>query len=525
MKKQRRITKIIAFSIAAILIGAMVGCGGDSGKSASGTSIRTAAGSDTLIIAFPVDPMTLDPNDNNFQMSHALKRNIYEPLVTIDNDNKIQPCLAESWEYTDDTTLILHLRKGVQFHNGEELKASDVVFTLNRVKDMPSAKLAVEKMDFDKTEAVDDYTVKVVTKVPFPAQIRYFEWPLTCIINQKAFEESGGDFTKAPIGTGAYKLKEWVSGDRIELEAFDEYWQEGKPELKNVILRMITEPANRSIELESGGVDIAYEIPASDIPRLDADPNINVVRSLSLNTNYLAMNCEKTPLNDVKVRKAIAYALDTPSAVQTAYKGTGIPAQGFFTPSIEGFNPNVKLISHDVDKAKELLTEAGYPNGFDITLTTDTTRERADIAEIFQNQLAQAGIRVTIQQMEQGAMVAAYERSEHELLIVGFTGTTGEASRALGFFQKDNPVQSVWRWYNDDFSNLVDEASVTMDEQKRTELYQKAQDIMVEEYPVVPILHREILNAERSYVQDFENNRTFESHTLKDVHFASPEQQ
>ena len=524
MKKHLKTNVCIAIGLAITFLFTMTGCGSnnDSAEGEKSGSIKTAGGADEIVVAFPTDPMTLDPNDNNFQMSHAIKRNIYEPLVTIDNNNEIQPCLAESWEYTDDTTLMLYLRKGVKFHNGEEMKAGDVVFTLNRVKDMPAAKLAVEKVDFEKTEAVDDYIVKVVTKTPFPAQIRYFEWPLTCIFSQKAYEESGGDFLKSPIGTGPYKLKQWVSGDRIELEAFDGYWEEGKPEMKKVVFRLITEPANRSIELESGGVDLAYEIPAADIPRLDEDPDIDVVRSLCLNTNYLAMNCEKAPLDNPTVRKAIAYALDMPSAVKTAYKDTGVAAEGFFTPSIEGYNPNVKLISTDIEKSKALLAEAGYPNGFDITLTCDTTRERADIAEIFQNQLAQVGIRVTLQQMEQGAMVAAYERSEHELLIVGFTGTTGEASRALGFFQKENPVQSVWRWYHDEFTDLVNEASTTMDTEKRIALYQQAQEIMADEYPVVPILHREILNAKRSYVQGFENNRTFESHLLKNVHFEAP---
>ena len=525
MKKSLMFRKIVTVLLTTVLLITAPGCsqGGPSAStstsSGSSSSVKSAAGQDTLVVGIITDPLTLDPNDNNMQASHTVKRNIYEPLVTIDDDNNVVPCLAESWEYEDDYTLVFHLRKGVLFHNGEELKASDVIFTLNRIREMGAAKLAVEKVDFEKTAAVDDYTVKVVTTKPFAAQIKYFEWPLTCIFNEKAYKESEGDFLKAPIGTGPYKLKQWISGDRIELVANEDYWEEGKPKIKNVIMRLITESANRSMELESGGIDIAYEIPASDIPRLEENPDTDVVRSLCLNTNYIAINNSKKPFDDARVRKAIAYAVDVEKAVKSAYKGTGLVAEGFFTPTVEGFNNNVELIKYNLEKAKELLAEAGYPDGFKTTIMTDNTQERIDIATIFQSQLAAVGIDVEIVQLEQGAMVAAYERSQHDLLTVGFTSTTGEASRALGFFHKDNPVQSVWRWYNDEFSDLVDKASATMDLEERVKLYQQAQEIMLEEYPVIPTLHREILNAKRSYVKGFNNNRTFESHILKDVYF------
>jgi peptide/nickel transport system substrate-binding protein len=475
---------------------------------------------DHLTVAVPIDPSNFDPNDNSLQMIHAMKRQLYEPLVSRDYQGKLQPQLAESWEYENDTTIVFHIRKGVKFHNGEELKTSDVLFSLKRMNTIPAAKPAVANIDFDKTSIVDDYTIKVITKGVYLPQLAYLEWPLTSIFSEKSFNESGGNFTKAPIGTGPFKLKSYVSGDRYEFEAFKDYWDKGFPKCKTLTMRVIGEAANRTIELESGGVDIIYEAPASDIARLTKNPDTKVYRDPSMNTNYIIIRTDHKPFNDVRVRQAIAYAIDRESAVKTAYKGCGVPAIGYCGPNVEGFAKDVVPYEYNIEKAKALLAEAGYPNGFETTFHTDTTRERVDIAEIFQNQLSKVGIKCKTIAMEQVSYQAMFGRGEHNMMLYGLTCTTGEGDKAFRWFHSQHPLgQALCAWKNPAFDKLIDDAAKTLDVTKRMELYKQAQQVLKDECIIIPTLHREILSAARSNVKGFENNITFEAPSLKTVYF------
>jgi len=473
-----------------------------------------------LIVALPSDPANFDPNDNSIQMVHAMKRQIYEPLLMRDYEGNLQPLLAESWEFEDDKTIIFHLRKGVKFHNGDELKASDVIFSLKRVAEVPAAKAAVNMIDFEKSMAVDDYTVKIVTKDIYVPQLAYLEWPLTSIFCERAYKESGGDFTKAPIGTGPYKLTSYISGDSYEFEAFKDYWDTGLPYCKKLTMRVITEAANRTIELESGGVDIIYEAPSTDISRLEKNEEITVYRDASMNTNYLLIRTDHKPFDDVRVRQAVAYALDTKTAVKTAYKGTGVPAVGYISPNIEGFAEDVVPYEHNIEKAKELLAQAGYPDGFETTFHTDTTRERVDISEIFQNQLAKVGIKCKVIAMEPVAYQAMFAQGEHNIMLYGLTTTTGEGDKALRWFHSGHTTgQYFVNWKNAEYDKIIDEAAKTLDVDKRLDLYKQAQQMLKDNCVVIPTLHREILTAARSNVKGFQNNITFESPSLKTVYF------
>ena len=175
---------------------------------------------DTLTVVISQDPDGFDPNANTNFAPHQVKSQIYETLVRLDENNEVQPCLAESWEYEDDQTLIFKLRKGVKFHNGEELKASDVIFSYKRAfEDKTAGYVNLTNMDIDKCEAVDDYTVKLVTKGPYSMQLNLLENPLVSIFSQKAYEDASGDFTE-PVGTGPYELDTWNQTDFVKVKKF-----------------------------------------------------------------------------------------------------------------------------------------------------------------------------------------------------------------------------------------------------------------------------------------------------------------
>ena len=195
-----------------------------------------------MTVVISADPGSLDPHDSVTQNKHQSTRQIYETLVVYDDEGKLIPWLAESWEYEDDCTINFKIREGVKFHNGDELKASDVLFTLKRlVDDNTVAAMQVNKVDFSKTEVTGDYTFKLVTVEPYAIQVAMLENPLCGIISERSYQESGGDFFKAPVGTGPYKVVKYSAGDSLALEGFEDYWIAGQPYVKNLTLRYISE--------------------------------------------------------------------------------------------------------------------------------------------------------------------------------------------------------------------------------------------------------------------------------------------
>ena len=508
--KNRIVSAILALTIAFSL----TACGnGEKNKE------NASFGRDILIVGTSRDPGLLDPNETNLQMVQAVNKQIYETLFSRGDDGTLQPLLAESWEYEDDCTVVVHLRKGVKFHNGEEMKASDVLFSLRRASTKGSSSPAVSSINFEKSFAVNDYTLKLITDEVYVPMLDYLNWPLTAIYSENAYNDAGGDFSKCAIGTGAYKLKKYVSGDRIEFEAFEDYW--GEPaHIKNLIMRIIPEASSRTMELETGGVDIIYEVAATDITRLENNPDTTIYRDASLCPQLLLINTSHKPFDDVRVRKAIAYAIDRETAMRVAYNGTGIVATGYCSPEVRDFAEDVKPYEYDPGKAKELLAEAGYPNGFSATIHTDTGAERSALTENIANQLAQVGINLEIISMEPVAYQAMFPDNLHDMHINGLTCTTGEGDKAFRWFTSSHPSgNNFCHWGNKEYDEIIDQAVKTLDDDARKELYHKAQQMIHDDCIYIPLLVKEIISASRSNVKGFENDISYECPLLKNVYF------
>lgn len=503
--------RLKAIALLMIMLFSLAACGNSQGSS----------GKDTLVVGTSRDPGLLDPNQTNLQMVQAVNKQIYETLFTRGSDGGIEPVLAESYEYENDTTVLIKLRQGVKFHNGEEMKASDVLFSLERASTKGSSAPAVAAINFEKSEAVDDYTVRLISDEVYVPMLDYLEWPLTAIYSQKAYEEAGGDFSKCAVGTGAYKLKEYVSGDRIEFEAFADYW--GEPaHVKNLIMRIIPEAASRTMELETGSVDIIYEVAATDLSRLEENPDVTVYRDVSLCTQYLLINTSHEPFDDVKVRQAMAYAIDRETAMKVAYNGTGVVATGYCSPQVRDFAPDVVPYEYNPEKAKELLAEAGYPDGFSATFHTDTGAERSALAENICNQLAQVGINLEIISMEPVAYQAMFPDNLHDMHLNGLTCTTGEGDKAFRWFTTDHPSgNNFCFWENAAYDEIIDTAVKTLDETARKELYAQAQQMLHDDCIIIPMLDKEILSATRSNVKGFQNDISYECPQLKNVYFET----
>ncbi len=494
-------------------------------EGAAETPAETMAGKDTLSVVISQDPSNLDPNDSVSQTHHQVTRQIFETLVVFDNEGNLKPWLAESWEYENDTTLVFHLRKGVTFHNGDELKASDVLFTIKRIKENSLIGLMeVAAINVDKSEVVDDYTVKLVMDEPFAIQLQLMENPDTAIISERAYNEANGDFFNgAGIGTGPYTFQEYKAGDQITLKAYDNYWnKEAAPKIPNVLMRFITDSSSRAIEAESGGADIVYDISSKDVDRLKSNPNINLASAFGTNTAYLTFNTAQAPLDNEKVRAAIWYGVDVPSAEKMAFGNYGALAEGFMSPGIIGGTPNFAKYSpkRDVEKAKQLLAEAGYPNGLELHIScSSSNQERCDLAEVFQAQLAEVGITLKIDVMEGSAWEEDLIAGNAQLSIYGCSATTFEAGRSLTHWLPGNSEYNIWSYGDPEFIETLNKAFTTIDDTERIALYEKCQDMLMEHYVSLPVWHKEINAALAPNVEGFELTRSYEQHYLQYVSF------
>ncbi len=499
------------------------GYAGETGMivSADPTGIKSSRDSMTVVIS--ADPGSLDPHDSVTQNKHQSTRQIYETLVVYDDNGELIPWLAESWEYEDDCTINFKLREGVKFHNGDEMKASDVMFTLKRlVDDNTVAAMQVNKVDFSKSEVTGDYTFKLVTFEPYAIQVAMLENPLCGIISERSYQESGGDFFKAPVGTGPYKVVKYSAGDSLILEGFDDYWIEGQPYVKNLTIRYISDSSSRVIEAESGGADIVYEITATNVDRVRANENINLVSAMGANTSYLYMNMAKEPFDDERVREAVWLAVDINQAVEVAYGNFGELATGIISPGIDGRHPDMSSFfpTRDLEKAKALLAEAGYPDGFETSISCNSNdQQRKDFCEVIQAQLSEVGIKVNIDVMDSTQWASSLAAGEGYMTIYGLTASTGEAGRTLFRWLPDTSEWPISSWENQEYYDLINKALATTDHDERNELYYKCQEMLMENHVVLPAWHKELNAACQPDVRGFRITPSYEQHYLQFVYF------
>ncbi|SKC90188.1 glutathione ABC transporter substrate-binding protein [Maledivibacter halophilus] len=474
-KKIKKILLLIMIMTLGFAI--MTGCGGSKSAAKEGEE------KNTLIVGLAAEPKGIDPHPVNDVPSGNALVQIYETLITQDVDMNIQPLLAETWKQIDDLTWEFKLKKGVKFHNGEELKASDVKFSFQRACESARIGHIVGMIDADNIEIIDDYTVRIPTKEPFSALLPSLCHTGGMILSEKAVNEAGEAYGEKPVGTGPFKFVEWKRGDSLIFERFDDYHGE-KAKIKKLVMRVIPERTNRVIELETGGIDVCYDIGANDITRLEENEDIEVYRKISFSTGYLGMNCLDDKFKDARVRQAVNYALDVDAMVNSVLKGVGTVAKGPLTPNVPGANLELKPYGHDIEKAKQLLKEAGFENGLKTELWTNENKDRINMAEIIQAQLKEVGIDVEVKILEWGAMLEGLNNKEHEMLILGWNNSTGDPDIGLyAPFHSSKHGKGGNRvcYTNKRVDELLDLGRKTFDTEKRNEIYYEVQEIIYNE--------------------------------------------
>ncbi len=434
---------------------------------------------------------------------------VYETLVRLDTDLKIQPGLAESWETPDDgKTWVFHLRRGIKFHDGTPFNATAVVFSYSNKSFVRKVTLGT----VDRVEALDEYSVKFVSKrpTPVPFYITHVAWPVmspTCV-------DEKGEFVK-PIGTGPFKFEKQIKDQEVVLARNDEYWAE-EPTLEKIIFKVIPEVGTRVMALETKEVDMIMKVPEFEVSRLEVEPNIEVYRKLTTFTDFLQFNCEKEPFNDTKVRKAVAYAVDTEKLVKTVLEDVGKPANGRpLSPVMLYSKPDLKLYEYNTEKTKELLLEAGWKDTdgdgivdkdgkpFKVPLLVERgawTQRFIPMSEAIQGELRKVGIDVEIQVLEPGAVIKREREGNFDMILR--TGYFVWGSYPRHFFVHYSKCP-YGHYKNEEYDRLVDLADMTVGPKEQEKLYHELQEMVIEEVPAFYLVHEEKIVAANSYVKGY----------------------
>ena len=459
--------------------------------------------SQVLVFGRGSAPNGLDPARETDGESFTVTGEIYEGLVSFKpGTTEVEPALAESWEYSnDDLTLTFKIRQGVKFHDGTDLNADAVVFNFKRQYDETNeynqygpwkywGYMAFDAI-IESVEAVDEYTVQLNLLKKDASLISTLAMDFLGIASPTAVETHKENFTNNPVGTGPFKFVSWTKGDTSILEANQDYWK-GAPQLDKIVFKVIPEPTARALALKNGEVDIfAYPSP-DDIADLDSQDDLTLYEATGLNLGYLAFNTQKKPFDDVRVRQALNHAIDKEAIIRAAYGDLGSPLDAPLPPSIWAYHPNVDKYEYDPAKAKALLAEAGYADGFEAELwplpvSRPYMPQGKKVAEIIQQQFAEVGVTSNIQVLEWGAHLEGTDQGEHEMAFLGWTGDNGDPDNFLGVLLSASravvPASNIAFWKNAEFTALIDEAVIITDIEKRKELYFQAQEIFVKEVP------------------------------------------
>jgi peptide/nickel transport system substrate-binding protein len=456
---------------------------------------KPAAGGE-FRVGLESDVVTLDPPMFTDVYSNYVSSQIHETLFEVNHEMKIVPLLAEKLEQPNDTTYLITLRKGVKFHNGEELTADDVKFTYTRVMDpatkSPRANNLTDAIESaDKIEAVDKNTVKITLKSPFAPFLERMTAGALQILNKKAVDAGGADYAHKPVGTGPFKYVEWKTGEYAKLERHADYWGE-KAKLDKVTFRPIPDANTRMAELESGGIDYLMQIPFEEIASVKQAGKFDVQVVDAINISYMAYNTQKAPLNDANLRRAMNYAVNKQEIFDTIYAGLGAVAVTPLNPSNWAHNPNVEPYKYDPAKAKELLAKSAY-KGEPLELAFNQATETPKVAERIQAQVKEnLGINLVLKPMEWGAFLT-YIRGgdQHQMFLLGWSGNADPDGILYPLFHSKNFGAAGNRAFfkNDKVDELLLKAQTTVKQDDRKPLYLDAQKIILDEAPWAPLRH------------------------------------
>lgn len=480
----------------------------------------------TLTVGTSAEPSALDPHYHNLGPNTRARKHVFESLVSMDAKMRLQPELAESWRAVDETTWEFKLRKGVKFHDGTEFTAQDFVYSVCRIPNVANSpsSFTVYTKGIAGIEAPDPHTLLIKTGKPYP--LLPVELSTFGIISAKAaggeavtFDKAGCKAESWPttqafndgslmIGTGPFKHKSYTKGDRQILERNPDYWGP-QPAWDTVVFRPITSDGPRVAALLAGDVDMIESPPVQDIERLKSAPNVSLAQAQSNRVIYLALGVQdtpptitgtdgKNPLKDPKVRKALSLAVDRDAIVKRIMMGVAEPANQYLPAGFYGNNPEV-TVATDANKAKQLLAEAGYPKGFQLTLGTPNDRYINDdkVAQAVAQMFTRIGVQTQVDATTANVFFSKRNKQEYSVFLAGWGADSGEMSSPLKALiatpikEKGYGTTNYTSYSDPELDGMLDTALATVDDAKREKLLQAAVKRAVDADIIIP-LHYEV---------------------------------
>jgi peptide/nickel transport system substrate-binding protein len=464
--------------------------------------VAAAAPAGKVVIAQGVDPTKLDIMDQQEAPASIIASHIFETLWERDANLKIVPLLAADLpKQVAPTTWEVKLRKGVKFQNGEDFNAESAKFSIERVKD-PKLRASSNFKTIESVEIVDPYTVRVHTNKPWPTFLTVMTFAQASMYPPKAYKDKQpADISRQPIGTGAYKFVRWAKDEEIVLEANTGWWK-GEPKIKTVVFRPIPDDAVRVAALQNGEVDVAVNIPPhlanpiANHPKLflTTAPSIRTIQLMFQTHNFDEKTHQVTGVyegvtKDKRVRQAIQYALDVDEIIKGVLDGKAQRVATMLTSLHFGFDPGLKPIKQDLAKVKKLLTDAGYPNGLELTLNGPQGRYVRDkeVAEAAAGQLNKAGIKTTVKTYEFVNYLnnLTYKHKGGPVWLIGWGTPTIDAETVYGPLFRTG--SNLGTYSNPDLDGLFDAAQKEMDEKKRLALYHQINKLWIEDAAAAPL--------------------------------------
>jgi peptide/nickel transport system substrate-binding protein len=484
---------------------------------------------DVFVFARGGDAVSLDPSEVTDSESENVSQSILETLVAFtEGKTTVEPLLATEWNISDDgLTYTFTLREGVKFHDGTDFNAEAVVYNFDRwmnAKDQERFYMygsvfggfkGDENHVLKSVEAVDEYMVQFTFTNPKPTFLKDLALTPFSISSPAAIEKYGEEYGDHPVGTGPFAFEEWRRNDRVTLSKNENYWLDGYPKVNQVIFRTIPENSARLNALLSGEVDMIDGLDPRNIPQIEESEDFKILSRPPLNIGYLGLNVTREPLNNKLVRQALNHAVDKEAMIEAFFAGQGTPAKNPIPPTVDGYNDEIEAYPYDPEKAKTLLAEAGFEDGFEMELWAMPVPrpympDGQKVAEFLQSSFAEIGVKAEIVTYEWATYLEKTKKGEADSFLLGWTGTNGDADDFINTLWHGDNIGSMNSTYysNEELNKILTEARTISDQEKRKELYKHAQEIMHEDAPIIPLAHSTPILAARTDITGFDPHPT-----------------
>ena len=471
-------------------------------------SLGAAQAQTTLRIGLAEDPDILDPTMARTYVGRIVFSSFCDKLFDIDEKLNIVPQLALSSETADDgKALVIKLRPGVKFHDGEPFDAEAAKFSIERHLTFPGSFRKPELASVDRVEVVDPLTVKLVLKAPFSPLLAQLTDRAGMMVSPKAAKEAGDKFGLRPVCAGPYKFVERVQQDRIVFEKFTDYWNKDNIFIDRIVFQPIVDATVRLANLKSGGLDLIERVLATDLKEVRADSRLKVATAIELGYQGVTLNIGKDkakgPLSQsAKVRQALDWAIDREAINQVVFNGEFKPGNQWVNPDHPYYQGSFPIHGRDVAKAKALLKEAGVTAPIAVDFMVPKGAETEAVAQVIQSMAAEAGFDMKIRVTEFATSLKQAEAGEYQAYMLAWSGRIDPDGNSYVFLHKDAP-QNYSAWANADADKALDDARLTSDQAQRKAIYQKLAKLELDEQAILYIYHRRIIIAHSTKLEGY----------------------